>query len=252
MSDSQDKRQKLIAKIKALLAKTEGNGCSEFEALAAMETASRLMAEHDLTYKDIEKEVRDEKYGARTVPFATSSGGTRLHDVAKRCAVAVARFFDCKVYINQNVNLIFFGSQDDTSMAAQMMAMLRMAVDSESARYLRSKDRPKSVHGRTLRASFVLGMTERLNKRIWGAKKARTDAAAKAQTTGTSLIVVKDQVVTEKYAQYLRDKGVNLMGKAGYGARVRHGGAYASGQEAGGRVDIGGTKIGGSMRRIAG
>lgn len=132
-----------------------------------------------------------------------------------------------------------------------MMALLRMAVDSESARYLKSKDRPQGVHGRTLRASFVLGMAERLNNRLREAKKARSDAA-QPMATGTSLVIVKDRVVAEKYAQYLRDKGLGRMGKASYGVRTLHGSAYNSGQEAGNRVDIGGVKIGGAMRQIAG
>ena len=41
------KRDKIIAKVQALLTKTIENGCTEDEALAATEAAARLMEEYD-------------------------------------------------------------------------------------------------------------------------------------------------------------------------------------------------------------
>ena len=45
------KREGLFAKVRALLAKTVENGCTEAEAMAALELARRLMAEHEITEK---------------------------------------------------------------------------------------------------------------------------------------------------------------------------------------------------------
>ncbi|MFT4098986.1 MAG: DUF2786 domain-containing protein [Rhodoblastus sp.] len=47
-------REKLIAKIRALLEKTAGRGCTEAEALAAAEKAAQLMREYGVNDLDIE------------------------------------------------------------------------------------------------------------------------------------------------------------------------------------------------------
>jgi hypothetical protein len=50
----QEKRTALLDKISALLAKTRVNGCTEPEAVAAMELAQKLMAKYGLICAELE------------------------------------------------------------------------------------------------------------------------------------------------------------------------------------------------------
>jgi hypothetical protein len=54
-------RTDLIKKIKSLLAKTVENGCTEGEAITAAEHAAKLMEQYDLTFDDVENEVRAQR-----------------------------------------------------------------------------------------------------------------------------------------------------------------------------------------------
>ena len=51
--------EKTLNKIRALLAKTIENGCTEAEAMAAIEIAQKLMTEHEISLEDLKLE--DEK-----------------------------------------------------------------------------------------------------------------------------------------------------------------------------------------------
>lgn len=46
-------RNKMIDKVRALLAKTIDNGCTEAEAMSAFEIASRMMDEYEITQDDL-------------------------------------------------------------------------------------------------------------------------------------------------------------------------------------------------------
>ena len=61
----------VIEKLRKILAKTEEAGCTEAEAQSAMARASRLMAEHNLSLDQIQKEVGSEK-----VEWIEGSGDT--------------------------------------------------------------------------------------------------------------------------------------------------------------------------------
>ena len=49
-SDNQSKRDRIAAKVRALLAKTTERGCTEAEALTAAQMAADLMRDYDLLY----------------------------------------------------------------------------------------------------------------------------------------------------------------------------------------------------------
>ena len=49
-------RDAILARIRALLAKTVANGCTEAEAVAAAELAAKLLAKHNLTLDEAELE----------------------------------------------------------------------------------------------------------------------------------------------------------------------------------------------------
>lgn len=248
MTTGKDRRTAIIAKVQALFAKTVENGCTEAEAMAAASAASRLMKEHDLTYKDIEAELRDERYGARVRPMDSSNERRRTrHEVSLVCS-NIAAYFNCRVWTSGNSLLVYFGSADDTELAHRLTDLIRVTMDTEWAAYLKSPHRDRFEHGRTLRTSFMVGMAGRLRERL-DAMKAERDQA-NAPSTGRALVVVKNAIVAEKFAAYAKEHDLKLGG--GRYRRYRENGAHAAGRKAADRVDLGGGKIDGGGARIEG
>lgn len=206
MTDSEKSR--IIAKVKALMAKTIDAGCTESEAMTAANLAAELMQKYDLEVKDIE-EIKDDSYGARKREFATGSGRRRAYHEVNNILMAIANYFDCKVWLT-GMDLIFFGSKDDTDLAHEMVVMMRHAMDNEwnKNKIVLTVMNPK-VHGRVLRTSFLAGMARRLNERFRELKIERS-AIADKRGTGTSLVVVKNQVVVQKFQQYTIEKNLKL------------------------------------------
>ncbi len=253
------KRERIIIKVRALLAMTTANGCTEEEALTAADRANKLMEDYDLTYTDIEAEVRAERYGNRSRKFAGGSERRRSWHEVLGCTWAIAQYWDCKCWW-QNQDLIYFGTATDTEMAHAMTDLLRIAMDGEWARYAKSEARKNQqhVHGRVLRTAFLLGMRRRINARLTEIKAQRVKAAqpplpsggiGAGAGNGRALVIVRKEVVESKWKQYEKEADLKLRTKT-FKSTVRNGDAYAAGARAGDRVDLGGHKLGPQTRRI--
>jgi hypothetical protein len=244
-SEGKSRREAIVAKVKALLAKTIQNGCTEDEALSAAALAGKLMEQHDLAYEDVEREVRDERYGARSGPLDRSKPrrctllrnetDAEMHEIFLLCG-EIAKFFDCEVWGTEN-ELTYFGAADDTELAHRLTDLIRVAMDFEWASYLNGDGRDPTIHVRTLRLSFVVGMMRRLDERLKAVKQERSGLP-----TGRTLVEVKAAVVSEKFATFMRDSGLQLES---VDVLVYDGSndAYAAGQAAGDRVGLGSRKI---------
>jgi hypothetical protein len=84
-------REKLLAKIHALLAKTIEQGCTEEEALAALAKARGMMDAYEVTEADLQL-TKTETAILRSEP----PGSRDPHKIKTYLASAVARFFDCR------------------------------------------------------------------------------------------------------------------------------------------------------------
>lgn len=239
-------REKIIAKIRKLAAMTKANGASESEALKAADMLAKLMAEHHVA--DTELSLKRDARGCLMGEF-------RVIDKAKRgvrpnwqkCGARVASLFSCQTYLSSSEEDIlglgftvpiqirkFYGFPEDVEAATVLMTIIHTALISASEK---QKKREQN--------DFELGFVDRINVRL----QEMIDRKTAAKPTGTSLIVLKDQLVTEEYAKYLRANDIWL----GYGARYgegRNNAAYAAGSAAGSRVDLGGTKLAGGYKQL--
>jgi hypothetical protein len=244
-------RARILIKLRALLAKTVDNGCTEAEALSAAEKASAIMEEYDLSYTDVEQ-VRTERFGARRRPFGKGTSRRRSYHEATMCHHSISKLFDCRAWYSSG-DLVFFGSEHDSEAAHYMADVCRVAMDSEFARYLASPARDRSYHGRTLRTAFMTGMARRISARLDEMKAQRENRAKiHAQATGNALVVVaKREIVTEKYEIFARETNHKLRGRVGSGRSIRSHGAYEAGKSAGDRVALN-PAIGGTRKQIKG
>lgn len=111
--------EKVIEKIRKLLAMTEENGASENEAMIAALKAQKLMAEYNLTVADVADE-HEEKSDIVEVPV---DAGTK-YKWKYRLANIIAVNFCCKVYILNKSNVVFYGYKNHADVASEVFRFL--------------------------------------------------------------------------------------------------------------------------------
>lgn len=233
------------AKIAALLNKKTTNGATEAEAMAALKIAQKLMAEHGVTEADILANNDAAKDFFREV---VRDGRKNLHEVDLYCVATVAEFCDVKVWqekeyngaIKIGVKLNFFGYTVDVETVKYIREVLFRAMEWEWSVY--SNSLTDVGHKRTIRKSFLLGMSNRINQRLRDLK-AETRASG-----GTSLIILKNQMVTEEYK---RQVNIHLRKTSSTKVVVQDGAAYRAGQGAGDRVSLSRAETKQGARQIA-
>jgi Protein of unknown function (DUF2786) len=215
MSNENDTaRERMITRIRSLMAKTVANGCTEAEAKAAADHVDRLLALYELDLTEVtikEQEV---------VKFEIKLD----HHPVRYAAMKVAAFTDCMVWAEKGF-VVFIGLEVDTNVAEYLMLMFQRAIDRESGSFafLNPDLAEKSgAQQRASTASFSHGMAVRLGERLVGLKSKR-DFTQKA--TGFDLVVAKGALVEEAFASL----GINLT--KGSGAPVGDRAAYQAGRD---------------------
>lgn len=241
MSDTQDD---IARRVRALLAKTVENGCTEAEALAAAQAARRIMDAHRLTQSDvqIEAEPIDDIWIDR--PTAQKLSAVDL------CATGISKYCGTKSwyeYKNGKRMWRVIGLKDDTAMASYLYQMLANTIARETKAYARTTANGGygSGYTRKVNQSFSVGMARRINARLH--EMARNAEATAKTSTGTALVVVKDHAV----GSYFDTLGIKFSGSLG-GPKAHSEHAYHAGREAGDRVNLSRPVGGAAQGRLAG
>jgi hypothetical protein len=205
-----ENRRAAAARIRALLAKTVENGCTEEEAMAAAAKAGELMDRYGIESSEVE--IRAEKcqpgaYRSRAGKKGQKERSSGVSEV-KSVASAIARFCSCRVYRNE-AELRYFGLPSDVEIAIYMTDAIETAMRTSFRRWRKGPERPREVGGHTLRAGFMSAMATRLSNRLDEMRVAR-DGARHETSDGKSLVLVKDAHVTSQYEDYKRAMGLNL------------------------------------------
>jgi Protein of unknown function (DUF2786) len=230
MSQEKIARDKLIARVRALLSMTTTNGCSEAEALNAAAMASKLMEEHDFAVSDIEA-FKAEPVKTSTEAYGKTSKSRDVHPAATFTANAIARFFDCRVWKTGNT-VSFFGMRDDVALAHDLLKLVRSAMDREVAAF-KASGMTKEGPGVTAQTnSFAAGMGRRIGERLLTLKQVRNE---RVRSKGTDLVVIKSAIVTEAFT---REFGEN-HNRTKQMREPSSSAAYAAGYHAGDRVGLG-------------
>lgn len=234
------------AKIAALLNKNSSNGASEAEAMAAFKIAQKLMSEHGVTEADILANNDAAKDFLREM---LRDGRKNLHEVDLYCAATIAEFCDVKVWqskeynggIKSGVVLNYFGYKADVETAKYIREVVYRAMEWEWVMYANSLE--NVGHKRTIRKSFMVGLAGRVNARLRDLKKETRTSG------GTSLIVLKNQMVTQ---EYLRQVNIHLK-KAPKSSviAIKNSDAYNAGASAGNRVSLTRAETSTGARQIA-
>lgn len=188
-----DNLEELRSKISTLLKKTAENGASEAEADAAMRHASKLMKKYGITLDEIKN---NPKTTEDFIFRKFTQGSSRLHYVDKLVTKAISEYTDTKSYVDRSQGdrrVTFYGYPVDVELAGYIRTVCKDAVDAEWKKFSRSLPRGSRAK---LRKSFMVGMCSRLAQRLRAYKLQDAE-----QTGSTSLVVVKNQLVTKSFSE---------------------------------------------------
>ncbi|NKC31240.1 DUF2786 domain-containing protein [Falsiroseomonas selenitidurans] len=225
----QTELEKVKARIRALAAKTTDRGCSEAEALIAAQKVGELLEVYGLTMSEVElrEELCIQRETVLTGPRTQALGGIFM---------AIIRMTETRGWMNGRYGYVLFGLEPDVLMGVYLLHLVAGAVDHEEAVFRASEAyrRSRRTPQQRLR-SFRYGFAERVAARMdeLAAHRRQAAAAAQANSTGTALVLVKEQRLAEAF----RGLGIRLRSRTTT-RRVADGAAYRHGMEAGGRVGL--------------
>lgn len=215
------------AKIASLLNVTAQNGATEAEALSAMEIAAKLMKKYSVTLEDL---TTNSQAASDFVRKSAQGDRQYIHPVDKYVSMAIAEYTDTRVwnskqYRKSNVN--FFGYSVDVELALYIRSVCMSAMDYEWNRYKRSI--PTHIHASRHRASFLMGMGQRLSERLRKMKQQMTQETTNANT----LVVAKTNAVSNEFEKIV----AKLTPAKSTRIRLSHS-AYDHGQSAADQVRL--------------
>lgn len=215
-------REKIAARIRALLAKTVENGCTEDEAVQAAAKAAELLAKYNLTVDEVR---------LRENPFERQS---TVHDDAVgerlwKVAAAISELTEVRYWVSPRgvwpIEINFFGFDHEVQIAGYLLRICRNAMLREEVRLRRIHLLKSQVKQRQIIHPFLDGMADSLHRRIRALKPPRP--------TGKGLVVLRNELIDAA----LKDEGMKLKQHPMRDSRDFES-SYRSGVEAGDRVAL--------------
>ena len=213
-----DSRKKMLEKVRAILAKTMANGCTEGEAMAAMVKARELMAAHDITESELQPETE------RADILRT--GRADSYEIKRFLSVNVAKFTRCKTWLSRVDGITFCGLESDVAFASWLLDTLQAFVLRQLKAHQAARRAQGLTSSRHVSASFVFGCTKRINERL--------AELIPAEPIGTGLVVSRNALITEAMAA----AGILLRDARSRGRRINSA-AFGAGQAAGNGATFG-------------
>jgi len=249
MDDRKTTRANILARIKALQAKTVERGCTEQEAMAAAEKVAYLLDEYNIDIS--ETEIEETELLLRAVNIRRKGKRTgKVRHASRFCIGAISALTDCRAFYDVPTGEAnFYGLRPDVEFAEWLMQVVRAAIDRETAQFL-GRTMMEDIAGTTytstevLVESFQSGMVARINQRLNEMKSARPNNKL---SDGRSLVVVKDALVRDGFEKYKAVHGIHLGVTRGY-MDSGNNTAYGYGQAAGNNVGFGRPVSGGALR----
>lgn len=220
---------KIKARIRALAAKTVANGCTEQEAMSAMEVVGKLLQEYNLSMDMVD--LRDETCEKLEINAESKQKGGIYWAMA-----AIAKFTDCKVWTSRSrtgLTYCFFGQETDLLMAKYLYDLINGSIKFETKKFKQTPEYKNSYSAKGASSAFAIGMGSRIGDRLVQMKHDSEQETTVARGGNTSLIVLKSKLVTEEFAK------MNMNFKKNYASTsIKDDAAYNSGSAAGDRVNL--------------
>lgn len=179
---SDEKREKMIEKIKKMMALAENNP-SEEEALSAALQAHKLMMKYNIHESEVTlEEVKEDIVSI----FSEQKHNSSLHKWRKQLGAIVARAFRCKCYISGK-DVVFRGYKDDAQLALDVYLMLYTVGDRLGSKAY-TEQLADTGSGKGAYNSFVVGF-------LYGVRDAFDEQC-------TALMVITPKEVEEDWESF--------------------------------------------------
>lgn len=188
-------RQKIIDKVRALLAKTVSNGCSEHESMAAAAKAQQMMDEYDLLHLDLKEKSS----------FTTTENKNAKYNMVKRVLTGnVAKFCHCRViYIDKDA--VIFGHDSDVLMAEWLTETLERFINRELRAHIKKAGYMPPQEAKSEKNGFLVGALTRIIERLEELTPKEMNESMNA------LIISKTAEVDAKYEEYKAALGSKIV-----------------------------------------
>lgn len=201
-------RERLRAKITALLAKTEASGCTEAEAMAAAAMAARLMAEHAFDQSEIEMTEATVQHKWQRSPWRD------------KLSAGISVVTNCDWVIRPDVgDVLFIGREPGPDIAAYLRDICFRAVDRAVREFKETpfyRRRRKLATRRAAVADFVDGMVNRLLSRMFELFKPVISRPARDEAKQALAHRFQGELTTKPIPQ--RERRFSEAGSAGWRA----------------------------------
>jgi hypothetical protein len=253
-SNTPDNLESVKRRIAKLLAIAEDDRANPEEAAAAAGMAEKIMRKYQLDHAEI---LMVELRKGEAMATADSVANAKTNKTAAKevppwasfVAVAVGRFNHCGARIartdddRKEACVRFFGYEADVQLCKWMFDYLVATINRLAEEYKWTED--YELNGRSVLTSYRRGVASGIIAAIHKLEEARK---AEQTSTGTSLMVVKQNAIIEKFGNVFRTKQASK-------STVR-GDAFAAGYEDGRKVDVARRSIGNkaaapAVKRIA-
>lgn len=215
-------RESLLKKIRALMAKTIENGCSEAEAMSALSMAQAMMDANEVTEADIE-EIKQEN------AIIDYSSPKDTHKIGWKICYSVGKFTETYSYGNPS-RIKFVGLRSDVEFAIWLNEALVLFIRNQLKTYLWANELtglPPAAKRRIING-FVIGCAGRIGSRL------NKLASERHSNNGAALVVAKDALIKNAIA------GENIKEPDNRGRKtIYDGAALRAGAAAGDKATFG-------------
>jgi len=220
-------REKIVEKIKALVSKTIDKGCTEAEALSALDKARALMDAYEISEAELLLTKEETAVFRHEPPNSLDPHNIKFHLMG-----GVADFCNCQAWQRRTRKakaITFCGLPSDVQLATWLLDTLAAFVQVELASHLMDTLPPRSER-RSVIKGFVKGCCTRISDRLG----ALCDQSAKAATSNRrELAVIKGAAIDAKMKECgIKIRGCHLDGQSDSRS-------YRAGKAAGDRASFG-------------
>jgi hypothetical protein len=182
----------LVQKLRALQNMTEANGCTESEALVAAGKAAELLERYGLSMEELKAAAPNQLCEQNSI----NCGRPRYTHEVQFLAPVIAKFTKTKTWLSRTsieVQMTFFGLKADVQIASYLFNVFRAAMETEWTMFWYCHAVEENVNRRTARRSFMLGMTKRIQARLFELMDAAKSGPIPSQSR--EIVVLKEQIV---------------------------------------------------------
>ena len=190
MKENPAAKDGLVQKLQALQNMTVANGCTESEALVAAGKAAELLERYGLSMQELKAAAPKQLCDQNSI----NCGRPRYTHEVQFLAPVIAKFTRTKTWLSRTsseVQMTFFGLKADVQIASYLFNVFRAAMETEWTLYWACHGVEQHVNSRTVRRSFMLGMTKRLQDRLF----ALIEEAKPVLSESREIVVLKEEIV---------------------------------------------------------